>query len=41
MLFESMHVELAEYGALFEDGISPEEFDNVLGGNVMRLELNE
>ena len=35
--FEPMHVEVAKYRALLTGEIPPEEIDNVLGGNVMRL----
>ena len=35
--FELMHVEVARYNALLDDEITPEEKQQVMGGNIARL----
>ena len=35
--FQYMHVELARYKALFEGVLSPEDYEKIMGGNVLRM----
>jgi len=32
-----MHVEVAKYRSLLESEVAPQDFENIMGGNILRL----